>query len=137
MRTLHPPPRSNPDGDVCRRTYRKKNRGGGSGESFALFCFCFFSDPSLVILFFDQLPLYPKKEPLHNPSVIWELRHFYMTVDVLYFSCHISSKKLPSKNKFLPRDQTSKETLIVFKKLKKRIFINHLLVITCTAIAGA
>ena len=85
MRTLHPPPRSNPDGDVCRRTYRKKNGGGSSGESFAFVCFCFFFQIRLCSPYsFDQLALYPKTDPLHNPSLIWELRHFYVTPDVLW-----------------------------------------------------
>ena len=138
MHTLHPPPRSNPDGDVSRRNYRKKNGGGGSGESFAFFCCCCFFLIRLCSPYsFDQLALYPRKEPLHNRSVIWGLYHFYITPDVLYFSCRISSKKLPSKDMFLPRNQTSRETSRVFKKLKKITFINHLLVITCTAITGA
>ena len=65
MRTLHPPPRSNPDGDVCRRTYRKKNGGEGSGESFTFFLF--FSDPSLFTLFFWSARTLPQKRASSQP----------------------------------------------------------------------
>ena len=88
---------------------------------FVFFCF-FLRSVSVQLILLISSHFTPQKKPLHNPSLICELRHFYITADVLYLSCHISSKKLPSKNKFLPRDQTSRQTLRVFKKLKKRTF---------------
>ena len=62
----------------------RRMEGEVVGSRLHLFVFVFFQIRLCSPYSFDQLALYPKTDPLHNPSLIWELRHFYVTPDVLW-----------------------------------------------------